>query len=340
MIEVSVPVTSSSDDNRYTLYHVLVKTGDQSYVLKKRYSDFFTLKQELESLYSDQMPYEFPKKTILRRSTTNAQLAEDRRAQFERFLQRVVADEVHSKWKKSLPFREFLNLPPGSFSRASGDTGAQVDAVWGLGLTSRQKDEPVVDLAHWIDLVRLSKGSLADARSKVFIAPGEARRLLIQARSRFDGLAAGLQAAQQQRLLGDGELRRRQELLFSLRREHDSLEALLSTSTHEGAHDESHDEARSKLFKEGKRVIGKPRETDRTLGVENQHLLQMQKQDFQQQDEQLSTLYRSLQKQKELGIAINEELQIQNELLDEIDSEIDLTESKLKFASKQINKFT
>ncbi len=336
-VKVTIPNTSLSDDGSHTVYHVLVKTAKKSHKLQKRYSDFAALKEELELLYSDQIPYQFPKKTFLRKTINNERLAEERRLQLEKFLQDVINDQINIKWRRSLPFREFLNLPPGAFSTVNESTKEKLDTAWTLSSTNN--DEPIVDLTTWIDTVRETKNVLQDARSKIFINSVEARKKLILGRQKFDGLTKGLDVAISQSAIGEGESQRRRELLHSLKREHQDLEQLLSNvSSNPDKVDIRTPVGKSKnqLFKG--RVLGKPQETERTRGVENQQLLQMQRNDMQEQDQELERLSVVINRQKELGVAINEELALQNELLDELDTEVDRTTAKLNYASKKIGK--
>lgn len=338
-VKVTIPNTSLSDDGSHTVYHVLVKTSSKSMKLQKRYSDFDNLKEELESLYSDQIPYEFPRKTFLRKTTNNSKLAEERRAQLEKFLQDVINDKVNIKWRRSLPFREFLNLPPGAFSTVNESTKEKLDTAWTLSSTNN--DEPIIDVTTWIDTVRETKILLRDARSKIFINAVEARKKLILGRQKFDGLSKGLDVVASESSIGEGEVQRRRELLHSLKREHQDLEQLLSNVSSNPTPEQSDyktpvGKAKNQLFKG--RVLGQPQETERTRGVENQQLLQMQREDMKDQDKELEKLSAVINRQKELGVAINEELALQNELLDELDTEVDRTSAKLNYASKKIGK--
>lgn len=335
-IKVTIPHTSTSDDGSYTQFHVLVRIGgSKSYTLTKRYSDFATLKKELESLYSDQMPYKFPRKTFIRSSVKNGALAEERRVVLERFLQECINDKINTKWRKSLPFREFLNLAPGTFSNANEQTKELVKDAWAM---AHRHDGPIVDVTTWLDTAREAKTMLQDARCKVFVDPGECRKKLILSRTTFDALSRGLEMAQ----MGDGERKRRVDLLNSLKREHGDVESLLRNvhdSDDVGVKRPPPMGSKTELFK-GRRVIGEPQETDRTRALDNHQLLQLQKQDFIRQDEELHQLHSAIQKQRELGIAINDELQLQNELLDELDGEVDRVGNKLHYARKRVGRFT
>lgn len=142
---------------------------------------------------------------------------------------------------------------------------------------------------------------------------------------RFEGLSKGLESFE----MGNGEGKRRSELLNSLKREHEDIESLLSTTN----------TTNSRPPTKG-RILGEAQETERTRPLDNQQLLQVQKVDMSTQDEQLNQLHKAIQRQRQLGEAINEELAIQNELLDELEGETDRVGSKLHYANHRVGKFT
>jgi regulator of vacuolar morphogenesis len=338
-MEVTIPSTSISDDATFTVYHVHVRVGEKSTVLQKRYSDFASLKSELESMYSATLPYKFPRKRFLKNTVKDHIFAEERRSELEDFLRSIAEDEADIKWKKSLPFKEFLNLPPGIFSSVSNNSKEKFNDAW---LLTSNNNEPITDLQSWLNTARDTKKKLHSARSSLYKAPSETRKELVLSRVKFESLRKGLDAVKDQEIIGDGEFKRRSELLKSLQREHHDIEQLLSNvsqfpegSTPEGPLAQS---ARSNLFKG--RVIGQPQETQRTRGLDDQQLLQLQKNDFQEQDQELDLLSKAIERQKQLGTAINEELALQNEILDELDTEVDRASSKLHYAQKRVGNFT
>jgi len=89
------------------------------------------------------------------------------------------------------------------------------------------------------------------------------------------------------------------------------------------------------------RVFGQapqPKETAVTRPLDNQGLIQLQKQQMDQQDAQASQLTTILQRQRQLGEAINAELASQNELLDDLSNDVDKVGNKLSTAKKQLNR--
>lgn len=67
-------------------------------------------------------------------------------------------------------------------------------------------------------------------------------------------------------------------------------------------------------------------------------MVQLQQSQVDQQDAQLAQLSTILQRQKQLGLAIGQEIAEQNEDLDELTSEVDRVGGKLSGAKKQMNR--
>ena len=144
--------------------------------------------------------------------------------------------------------------------------------------------------------------------------------------------------------LGEGELRRRRDLLASAKREKDGLENLLSAMAAKSAVDKTvADKADSAaLLGPAKpasgRVLGK--ESDKTRALDNQGVLQLQKQMMHEQDEDVIVLARAVARQKELGQQIQEELVVQNEMLGMLDEDVTRVQGKMDVARKRIGKIS
>ena len=152
--------------------------------------------------------------------------------------------------------------------------------------------------------------------------------------------------------LGEGELRRRRDLLASAKREKEGLEALLSAMVAKSAIDKTvADKSESTALLGGPsaaakmkptaasgRVLGK--ESDRTRALDNQGVLQLQKQMMEEQDEDVMVLARAVARQKELGQQIQEELVVQNEMLGMLDEDVTRVQGKMDVARKRIGKIS
>lgn len=139
--------------------------------------------------------------------------------------------------------------------------------------------------------------------------------------------------------LGEGELRRRKDLLINARKEKDGLEDLLQAMATKTRLDQTvasieDKDALMKASGSGNaggggrnppgrsgRVLGK--ETDRTRELDNAGVLQLQQQTMKEQDTNVEELMKIIIRQRELGTAINEELLVQNELLKLADEDTD-----------------
>lgn len=158
--------------------------------------------------------------------------------------------------------------------------------------------------------------------------------------------------------LGEGELRRRRDLLASARREKEGLENLLSAMITKAHVDQTIASAQEKNDLVGSsasatthtagpskggvggggRVLG--RETAKTRALDNQGVLELQQQTMHEQDEDVMTLGQAVRRQKELGIAIQEELEWQNGLLGMLDEDVTRVQGKIDVAKKRIAKIS
>lgn len=86
------------------------------------------------------------------------------------------------------------------------------------------------------------------------------------------------------------------------------------------------------------RVLGK--ESGRTRALDNQGVVQLQKQMMQEQDEDVMVLARAVARQKELGMQIQEELVVQNEMLGMLDEDVGRVQGKMDIARKRIGKIS
>jgi regulator of vacuolar morphogenesis len=218
----------------------------------------------------------------------------------------------------------------------------------------------------WLDLHREMKGQLHDAR--LFLgrrdgaenahaqheAGANAKRCLVKAGGLLANLEDGL------RIMGDaekrggegkvgaGELRRRRDLLNSAKVERDGLEKLalsLAVKSHSSAVVASQT-SKAALFgpgvsRPGGRVLGAPvPETDKTRELDNDGVLQLQKQMMQNQDLDVEELGKIVRRQREMGIQINEELEYQNEMLKQVDMDVDRVNDKIGIARKRVKKIS
>jgi regulator of vacuolar morphogenesis len=151
--------------------------------------------------------------------------------------------------------------------------------------------------------------------------------------------------------LGDGEIRRRKDLIAAARKDKDGLEDLLSAMAAKSRLDNavasipdksslltSSTSTSKPSGRGGGRVLGK--ETNETRELDNQGVLQLQQQKMHEQDLDVDEIRKIVQRQRELGERINEELEVQNEMLRMVDEDVDRVKGKIDVAKRRIGKIS
>ena len=356
-VEISIPNTQTSATSKpYTVYNISLRLPLRSFALQKRYSEFSTLQNSLTSQAGIAPPTSLPGKSWFTRTTSSPELTEQRRKGLEAYLQTINETE-DGRWRNTSAWRAFLNLPSHISSRSSLTSGLQ-NAHNGAGSA-----QPIADPVVWLDHHRDLKAQLHDARLALtrrdqastaqgqHEASAQAKKCLVRAGTTIGTLDTGLQflssgTARGASSMGEGELRRRRDLLSSAKREREGLESLLSAMVAKSTVDTAIANAGEKasLVKTqnsrpaGGRVLGK--ETNRTRALDNQGVVQLQKQMMQEQDEDIMTLAKAVARQKELGIQIQEELEVQNEMLGMLDEDVTRVQGKMDVARKRIDKIS
>ncbi|TQN70986.1 Vacuolar morphogenesis protein 7-like protein [Colletotrichum shisoi] len=365
--EISIPSTilSTGESKPYTLYNITLRLPLKSFVVQKRYSDFTALHQTLTSLVGSPPPKPLPAKSWFKSTVSSPELTEQRRQGLEAYL-RAIAESPDRRWRDTTAWRAFLNLP----STGVGSTSNSAASAHGLITNGRAG---AGDPTTWLDLHREMKTCLHDARNHLARRDGAvdannttaaaeagaaAKRSLVKAGTLVSTLTDGLRAMQEGGRLGDGELRRRRDLLSSARVEREGLDKLSnsmaqgSTGGGSGGREgwaSTGDKAallggggsnRNGGARTGGRVLGAPLpENERTRELDNSGVVQLQRQMMSEQDEQVNTLAAIVRRQKEMGLRINDEVQEQTKMLDRLNEDADRVGGKMDVAKKRINKF-
>jgi regulator of vacuolar morphogenesis len=351
-IEIKIPTASISNDPKpHTVYHISLRLPLQSFTLEKRYSEFTALHTTLAAQAGTAPPCELPPKTYFSSTTHNAALTETRRQGLEKYLQAINA-HPSAQWRDTPAWRTFLNLPSNLSSKSSTATS----------LRSLPNASSVADPAVWLDTHRELKALLQEARLHVAARDKaesitatheqrtEAKKALVRAGTLIATLDQGLKARGEEwgrERLGEGELRRRRDLVSSARKEKDDLENLLTAMAKKKELDDMV-ESKIVLTSSGSgtersgaavgkgRVLGK--ETAKTRELDNRGVLQLQQQLMREQDEDLDVIAAAVRRQKELALQINEELEVQKDLLTLLDEDVDRVGGKIKIAGKRMDK--
>ncbi|PNS20080.1 Vacuolar morphoproteinsis protein 7 [Sphaceloma murrayae] len=356
-LQISIPSTTTSTTSPpHTLYNITLTLPLRSHILSKRYSDFLTLHTSLVSETKTPPPLALPPKSWLRSTTSSSALTETRRRQLESYL-RCILDSDDNRWRQSRAWRSFLELPASMTERKAGTTGdaeERLDANAWLAVHR--------EIRNWIHEARLGvrKRELATTATEQHAGSAEVKAQLVKAATgiaRCEGALKGLGGEAGDGwgvTLGEGEVRRRRDMLAAARKEVEGLETQLRSlaSSSLGAGAEMASAVASQADKKGLwegtsagpgrktgRVLGGPaKETERTRELDNRQVLQLQKDVMEEQEQDVLEIGKAVSRMKEMGILINEELVVQNQMLGLVEADVDRVQSKLDVGKKRIAK--
>lgn len=387
-LEITIPQTTTSTTNPTTTYYtIILSTPLRKSTLQKRYSDFPPLHGALTAQHPNDTPppAQLPPKSwsLFKSTSTSPELVEQRRRGLETYLQ-AVQSSPDARWRETAAWRAFLQLPsvPSSNNASTSANGGKNANRSANGTTP--KIDVIIDPSVWLDIHRDAKSALRSARLATTArdqaataqaqheAAAEAKKCLVRASTMIATLDAGLSSLSggkdgsdtaRRKLagddddretrgprLGDGEIRRRRDLLASARKEMDGIEtALAATSTRisstgaetaaapAGARAQllSHPSSRSS------RVLGARTpvpETDKTRELDNVGVLQLQQQVMAAQDEDVSELTRTVGRMREMGVRIGEEVGAQNEMLGMLEDDVGRVGDKVRVARERVGK--
>ena len=348
----------------HIVFRIDIQAHVRSWQMWRRYSEFVDLHTELTKSVGAAPPCSLPPKHALAmlRSPKNQALLEERRAGLEAYLRAIVAAK-DSRWLDTFAFRDFLGVPMGKQAADVPGGGGSGDGAQAF-TSSTWLDEHM-------DVQALVRDIRADVnRRDAFSERGDvgqahatnvrAKKKLAGALTRVGALVAGLDALAL-RGMSEGELQRRTDLVARLQDDCEKLAKMLTVARHTsrglGSPAERNPPAgsdRAALLGGGgggaasavsskpiARVFGvpqPPKETEETRPLDDHGLLQLQQVRMDQQDTQVAQLATILQRQKQLGIAINNELGQHIELLDGLANDMDRVGGKLTAAKKQLNR--
>ena len=362
---IKIPRTSTEQQPKpHIIYHIVLTLPLQTLALQKRYSDFLDLHSKISLQAGSVPPISPPPKSYIPSflgggSSNDPTLIENRRRGLEEYLQYIIVEGTNARWRETPAWRAFLNLPGGASGKSSVANSTRTSGSIGSVPTEAAL---ISDPALWLDTHREVKTILQEARKRVSArasADGttasheenaEAKKLLTRAAGMIPTLERGLKSSGDEwgrERLGDGEIRRRRDLIAQTRKEKDDLEGILSMigrkkeveAVVENLTTKSNSGSRPGLFKTGVskgRVLGK--ETAKTRELDNAGVLQLQQQIMQEQDEDVDVLAAAVRRQRELATQINEELAVQNDLLGLMEEDVDRVHGKIKVASKRADK--
>ncbi|KAJ7631020.1 syntaxin [Roridomyces roridus] len=332
-----------SKPSPHTVYEVRIKANVRDWSMWRRYSEFDDLHAELTRTVGEAPPAPLPAKHSLSifRSHSDPKLLEERRTGLETYL-RTILSAKDDKWRETFAFKQFLGVPIG-----------------------KQADSVQFTLASWLDehmdLLACMRDIRADVNKRDALADRgdtngshmsnvSAKKKLAGVISRLGKLATGLQELAMGGM-AEGELQRRTDMIARLRNDCDVVAKIVTVATttrmlgagSSAAMNPASDSDREALLpaKPSGRVFGaaaKARETEETRPLDDHGLVMLQEAKMKQQDVEVSQLTAVLQRQRHLGEAINNELVLQIELLDDLANRVDETSGKLASTNRQMGK--
>jgi regulator of vacuolar morphogenesis len=355
----------------HTVYRIEIHAAVRSWSIWKRFSEFEKFHSQLIAQFPKHPPPNaLPPKHWFTSTYGNADKIEDRRRGLDAYLRGIMSSR-DDRWRQTDVWREFLSIPTGRPLDASSmyTSESWLDEFREMQTSARE----VRSLINKRE-THIARNEISASHNCTM----QAKKLLTVLSSRLSDLDSGLtglaNGSSGESLMTEGELRRRQDLLSGLKDERDTLarlasaarsdvmmpsdakpakagdrRALLKSSTTADAQDsfgfpQARDPGNTgqpaivshRVFGNARRQQG--RETEQTRGVDNEGLLKLQEQMMDDQDSQVEQFSSILNRQRQVGYAIGQELENQNQLLEELDSDLDRTQVKLKFANKKLNK--
>ncbi len=343
----------------HVVFRIEIQASVRSWQMWRRYSEFADLHVELTKSCGAPPPAPLPPKNSLKmlhfRSTANPALLEERRAGLETYLRAILSakDDV---WRESFAFRDFLGVPVGKQDAGAG-AGAQFTA------------------SSWLDEHQDVQARVRDVRADINRRDALAdngdvsgsHQVNVQAKKKLAGVLSRVGALESGlKVLGlagmsEGELQRRTDMVARLRDDCEKLAKIVTVARMSargigsaaernpapaGDRDALLGSTSGSNMSGGfnrpiARVFGQaaqPRETEETRPLDDHGLVQLQQNHMEQQDAQLAQLSTILQRQKQLGLAINQEIREQIEDLDALTTEVDNVGGKLTSAKRQLNR--
>ncbi|CCE61658.1 hypothetical protein TPHA_0A05840 [Tetrapisispora phaffii CBS 4417] len=358
----SIKVTKGDDSSAHT-----IEIGP----LLKRYSDFYTLKKNLEKEFAMELPYELPKRTINNlfwssQSSLDSDVIKERKYKLRNFLFDLLNDSFDTRWRNSSYVTDFLEMEEDWQSivrqlsmtdKGSNNSGVNYNS-FNVNIFDDNFDSNI-DLSiskNWDLLFKECKSQLLQCKKSQ--DDKNNNKVLMKLRLILNKLESTLPNDVDEK--STEKKRNLIELFKSDVNEIVTTSSLLrnyalnypnkSSSTVENSDDASDRNMRNQLFKKSetqqsinikKPLLGRRRlgETEETMGLDNQQLLQCHKDEMINQDQELEQLQKIIHRQKLMTTEMNSELAQQNELLDMMDDEVNNTSVKLNKANSRVKRF-
>lgn len=338
----------------HIVYKIEVQASVRSWLMWRRYSEYDDLNTELTKAI-EAPPYPLPPKHSLSmfRSKGNPQVLQERVEGLERYLREIVSSK-DSRWRDSYLFKQFLGIPTSKKDGVEGGAPSE--------FTSSSWLDEHLDLQNRVREIRadINKRDALAERGDVVSAHStnvQAKKKLAAVLSRLGNLAGGIKSLASTGL-SEGEIQRRTDMTARLQDDCEKLSKMMiaarSTSrafassvpanqnpASETDRSELLGSAHASTNRPFARVFGAaapPQETEQTRPLDDHGVFQLQQAKMEDQDSHLSQLTTILARQHQLGLAVNQEISEQNEMLDDLNNDVDRVGGKLNSAKKQLNR--
>ncbi|CAH2355815.1 vacuolar morphogenesis protein 7 [[Candida] railenensis] len=333
----SIPTTSTQKNVIY--YHVNIKLPLRSITTLKRFSDFYSLVDSLCSnlkIKVKDFPYELPSKKIGSSwfsGSENSPLVQDRALELSKFVNSIIQDR---ELQNHPLVHQFLELPLNfKFTEAITKPKSSGNDLDDLVLPS---DQSLV--TNWQEYARKFKFHISQLSSQASSASSITSRLEIREKVTkvIKPNLIKLERAANENATDKLEVKRKQMVLSDISSE---LESLLKKL--ESPKSAANSSTNNRLDLLGsRRVFGgnteQASETNDTLPLNNQELIQQQVQVQKNQDQEIEQLRKIIQRQRQIGEVINNEVMEQNDILDGLNEDVERTSEKLRSAKTRVRK--
>ncbi|KAG4084757.1 Phox homologous domain-containing protein [Neocallimastix lanati (nom. inval.)] len=360
ILKISIPNCSQRQKSKpYMVYHISITTTVRSWTVQHRYNEFFNLNKKFLDL-GLKPPLELPPKSFIFSFTSfdNPKFVENRRQGLEEYLQAVLASK-DERFKKLPEWKEFL----------------ENQADQGKNSLDLKSSEQWLDECRDLNLVINEIRTCIAERNKFAFRNDTAAacEAIVQARKNHNVLCTRYSSLErelhcQKPLLSKGELSRRQDLLENIRVKKEQLEKQLrnikfnedlsfdqmvttsnnsvyysskvNSSIDNGLSNSSINHNTSGKFKSRRKFgVNISQEVkEKTQGLDNVQILQLQKDMLNDQDKTLEQFSAILNRQHRLGETINQEFSLQSELLEDLDGHVNKVNQGLSQADKRMKK--
>jgi regulator of vacuolar morphogenesis len=344
----------------HTIYRIEIQGVVRAWQIWRRYSEFVDLDDELQKDTSSDPPAPLPPKhafsfssLTFRKNVDDEALIKERVEGLEKYLRAIVASK-DDKWRESFAFKEFLSMPIGKGGISSTDDtkggSASLNTFTSASWLDEQSDLQGVVRDIRADLNK--RDALADRADVTgsHTSGLEAKKKLAALITRVGILEKGLEQLGLGGLSG-GELTRRRDMVARLRDDCEKLGKIVvaarqntrafapgSLAERQPASQADRNSLLGAPQPPVARVFGAPQETAETRPLDDVGILQLQSLKIDNQDSQLNQLSAVLRRQKGIGLAIGNEIEEQNTMLDHLNEDIDRVSGKLGAARKQMKR--